>query len=102
MVSYPPFIGHLGHLEGDLLTIDINHLLTGMILQVGQVLCFYMSGGVWATRQNSPAANGTRIRCNKSSSKANLAGKNMCFKGGSLTFPWKSSRPLTKIVPWNC
>ena len=36
----PPFIKHLGHLEreqpylGDLLTIVINHLLNGMILQV--------------------------------------------------------------------
>ena len=37
----PPFTSHLGHLEreqpylGDLLTmVDINHLLTGMILQV--------------------------------------------------------------------
>ena len=37
----PPFISHLGHLEGeqpylgDLLSMVINHLLTGMILQVG-------------------------------------------------------------------
>ena len=36
----PPFISHLGQLEGeqpylkDLLTMVINHLLTGMILQV--------------------------------------------------------------------
>ncbi len=36
----PPFISHLAHLEGekpylgDLLTLVINHLLTGMILQV--------------------------------------------------------------------
>ena len=36
----PPFISHLGHLEGkqphlgDLLTMVINHLLIGMILQV--------------------------------------------------------------------
>ncbi len=38
-----PFISHVGHLEGEepylggLLTMVINHLLTGIILQVGGV-----------------------------------------------------------------
>ena len=40
MVSNPPFISNLGHLEGDqpylgdLLTMVIDRLVTGMILQV--------------------------------------------------------------------
>ena len=44
MVSNPPFISNLGHLEGDqpylrdLLTMVINRLVTGMILQVGSPL----------------------------------------------------------------
>ena len=43
MVRTTPFISHLAHLEGeypylgDLLTMVINHLLNGMILQVGNV-----------------------------------------------------------------
>ena len=53
----PPFISHLGHLEGkqpylgDLLTMVISHLLTGMILQVittfspmGNEAAFFLGG----------------------------------------------------------
>ena len=49
MVSNPPFISHLGHLQGeqpylgDLLTIVINHLLTEMIIQVGLLETFMPS-----------------------------------------------------------
>jgi len=50
----PPFTSHVGHLEreqpylGDLLTMVINHLLTGMILQVrfandSMILYIYMN-----------------------------------------------------------
>ena len=51
--SNPPFISHLGYLEeekpylGDLLTMVINHLLTGMILQVGDDP-FLFGGGLFS------------------------------------------------------